>query len=60
MKQTKTIKIFEQMNVNEMASLKGGLSNKHSSERANTNENVYYVYIDGKRFRVTSRGIEPA
>lgn len=60
MKQTKKIEIFEQLNANEMASLKGGSSSGHSSESANSNEGEYYVYVDGKRFRVTIRGLEPA
>lgn len=58
MKQIKTIDSIENLNVNEMANLKGGFSLNTQNSQSSITE--YYIYIDGVRYRVTSKGIEPA
>lgn len=65
MKQVKAIDFIKKLNVNEMSNLKGGFSfnapnSQSSEETAQSSATEYYIYIDGKRYRVTSRGIEPA
>lgn len=65
MKQSKKIEIIEQLSTNEMASVKGGFSfntpNGQSSEEATHSKSEdIYIYIDGKRYRITTKGLEPA
>lgn len=64
MKQTKKIEIIEQLSANEMMFVKGGTSLESQTDQPSESTTQpgnpeYYVYINGKRYRVTSRGLEP-
>ncbi|MBP1637381.1 MAG: hypothetical protein H6Q18_170 [Bacteroidetes bacterium] len=55
MKQINKIEIFEKLDLREMSLLKGGFS---SNEQATEQE--VYVIINGKRYRISKEGLQPA